>query len=281
MARQRYDVGSKWLLQHHGKAALLLGGIEGVRSYKPLTTEIVQSKKIPDGLLEVYLGSETKPHHVLVEVATYSEKRALRQALEDLALAYSVLKHLPELLMLVLRPKGRFRIAGAHGEQSRLGLSRLSAEWKTVEVWNLPAEQFLAGADVGVVPLVPLMAFEGPPEPILERCRERIEREVPLSGQAELLAVAQVFLGLRFPDPDLRVLLGGRATMIESPVVQELIAESIQECILEVLKDRFGSVPRNVVKLLRAELKEKKLRKWNVLAAKCADLEEFREALLK
>ena len=53
--------------------------------------------------VQVFLEGEKKPHHVLIEVATYPEKRAVKQALDDLALAYSVLGHLPELLMLVLR----------------------------------------------------------------------------------------------------------------------------------------------------------------------------------
>jgi hypothetical protein len=40
-------------------------------------------------------------------------------------------------------------------------------------LWTLPAEEMLASPDVGVVPLVPLMAFEGPRDPLLRRCRER------------------------------------------------------------------------------------------------------------
>lgn len=47
----------------------------------------------------------------------------------------------------------------------------------SVELWTLPAEQFLAQADVGVTPWVPLMHFDGPPEALLERCAEKIERE--------------------------------------------------------------------------------------------------------
>jgi hypothetical protein len=157
MARQKFDIGSKWLLQHQGKAALLLGGIKNVRSYQPMPGELAQTRRYPDGLLQVFLGNEKKPYHVLVEVATYSEKRALKQALDDLTLAYSLLNHLPELLMLVLRPKGQFRIEGRYEVESKLGLSRLTGQWKPVDLWTLPAEDFLAAADVGVVPWVPLM----------------------------------------------------------------------------------------------------------------------------
>ena len=113
MARQRYDIGSKWMLHNQGKGVLQVGGLEHVRRCEPMPGEIAQSRRYPDGLLQVFLGSDPKPHHALIEIATYPERRALKQALDDLTLAYSVLDHLPEMLMLVLRPKGQYRRAYA------------------------------------------------------------------------------------------------------------------------------------------------------------------------
>ncbi len=280
MPRPRYDMGSKWLLHNQGKGALLVGGLTDVRRYQPMPGEIVQNRKYPDGLLQVFLGSEQKPHHVLVEVATYPEKRALKQALDDLTLAYQTLGHLPELLMLILFPRGKFRIAGQHEVHSKLGLSRLSVEWKPVEVWTLPAEEFLAQGDVGVVPWIPLMQFAGPPEALLQRCAEKIERDAHPRDRADLLAVAQVLTGLRFPAPELLRFLGGEKPMIESPILQKMIATTIQELILDALTDRFGTVPVEVSEHLRKVLDEKKLRKLNRIANKCPTLEAFREALL-
>ncbi|HEY7427765.1 MAG TPA: hypothetical protein VH682_26275 [Gemmataceae bacterium] len=68
--------------------------------------------------------------------------------------------------------------------------------------------------------------------------------------------------------------------MIESLLIQKVIAESIHQDILALLKDRFDTVPRNVTKPLREILDEKKLRHLILLAAKCPDLQAFREALL-
>jgi hypothetical protein len=68
--------------------------------------------------------------------------------------------------------------------------------------------------------------------------------------------------------------------MIESPLIQELRADLLHDAILEVLKDRFGSVPRDISKRLRAILDEKKLKKLTVAAARCADLAAYHEALL-
>lgn len=280
MARQRFDMSSKWLLHNQGKGALLVGGFKGVQRVEPMPGEIVQSRKYPDGLLRVYLAGERKPCHVLIEVATYAEERARKQALDDLALAYTALGHLPDLLMLVLRPKGRFRVEGRHAVQSKRQLSRLEVEWKVVEVWNLPAAEFLTAGDVGATPWMTLMEFEGPPEQLLQRCADKIEHEASPQDRANLLAVSQVLSELRFSDPALLRLLGGQEAMIESPLLKRLVAESIHRVILDLLKERFGTVSRDVPKHLAEVLDEKKLRQLNRLAAKCRDLDAFREGLL-
>jgi hypothetical protein len=280
MPRQRFDLGSKWLPHNQGKGVLLVGGLKGVRRYQPMPAEIVQSRKYPDGLLQVFLAGDKAPHHVLIEVATYPEKRALKQALDDLTLAYSALGHLPELLMLVLRPKGRFRIGGRHQLRSKLGLSRLEAEWRAVELWTRSAEEFLSAGDVGVVPWVPLMQFDGPPEALLEQCAEKIEREAPPQDRADLLAVSQVLTELRFPHPELVGILGGQRPMIESPLLQRMMAERSQNLILAALKERFGTVPRDVTRHLRAIIDEKKLLQLIRLVVTCPDIQAFRDALL-
>jgi hypothetical protein len=68
--------------------------------------------------------------------------------------------------------------------------------------------------------------------------------------------------------------------MIESPLLQKMLAERIQKLILNALKDRFGTIPRDVTKHLREIIDEKKLERLNRVANKCADMNTFREALL-
>ena len=279
MARQRYDIGSKWMLHNQGKGVLQVGGLERVRRCEPMPGEIVQNRRYPDGLLQVFLANDPKPHYALIEIATYPERRALKQALDDVTLAYSALDQLPEMLMLVLRPKGRFRIAGTHTIQSKLRLSRLQVEWRTVELWTLSAAEFLAAGDVGVIPWVPLMQFDGPAQSLLERCADKIERVAPAKERADLLAVAQVLSGLRFPQLDLFQIFGGERTMIESPVLQKMMAQRSHDLILDVLKERFHLVPRDVAKQVRAIVDEKKLRQLNRVAVTCGDLDTFRAAL--
>jgi hypothetical protein len=280
MARQRFDISSKWLVQNQGKGTLLVGGLEGVSRTEPMPGEVIQNRRYPDGLLQAFLGTDPKPRHVLIEIATYPERRALTQAIDDLALAYSALGHLPELLLFVLRPKGKFRIDGKHTVQSELGTARLTADWHTIELWTLRAERFLGEADVGILPWVPLMHWDGAPESLLERCAARIEKEARPKDRIDLLVVSQVLAGLKFPSLDLFSFFGGHNAMIESPLIQKFVAEHDHGLILAILEARFETVPRDVTKSLRAETKEKKLKKLVVLAAKCRNMEAFQEALL-
>lgn len=68
----------------------------------------------------------------------------------------------------------------------------------------MPAEPLLASGDPGLRLWVPLARFGGPPEPMLQRCREVIEREEDPDERSTLLALAQV------------TIFGGRSAMIES-----------------------------------------------------------------
>jgi hypothetical protein len=69
--------------------------------------------------------------------------------------------------------------------------------------------------------------------------------------------------------------------MLESPLLQKMLAEQLHKAIKIILKARFGATPRNVTGPLREILNERKLIKLNGVAAKCRDLEAFRQALLK
>jgi hypothetical protein len=59
-----------------------------------------------------------------------------------------------------------------------------------------------------------------------------------------------------------------------------MMAGRSHDIILDVLKARFGTTPRDVTKRLREIIEEKKLRQLSRVAAVCPDLDAFREALL-
>jgi hypothetical protein len=98
--------------------------------------------------------------------------------------------------------------------------------------------------------------------------------------RADLLAVSQVLGELKFPLPLLAEIFGGQKTMFESPLLTKMIADRFHKAIEKVLKARFGSVPRDVTRMLREILDEERLTDLTVLAAQCPDLKAFRESLL-
>jgi hypothetical protein len=67
--------------------------------------------------------------------------------------------------------------------------------------------------------------------------------------------------------------------MIESPLLQKLIAGKLPGAILEALKTQFGPVPRDVTRLPRTVLNHGKPIKLAGVAATVPDLDAFREAL--
>jgi hypothetical protein len=268
------------LLKQHGSAIFILASVPGVRRCKALQAELVQPRQLPDGLLEVLFRGQKKPDQVLVEVATYPEKRVLQQVSDDLKLASLHLHKLPDLVTLVLCPKGQFRLTGRHEERSPLGWCKETVEWKVVELWELDAEPLLTVEDAGVLPWAVLTRYAGPPEALLKKCRERIEQLARPSEQTDLLAVAQVLARLRFKDPELLALLGGRRVMMESPLIKEIQAETRQEDILRLLENRFGTIPLEITSHLRKILSEKKLKALFDYACVCPHVEAFRDKLL-
>jgi hypothetical protein len=274
-----YDRSSKWLIDHHGDSILRLGGVANICSWRAIYTEMVQPKQIPDGLIEVQFTDRVDSALFLVEISTYPRRVNYEQALRDCMFVFLDRKLLPELLTVVLRPEGNQQVTEEHELASPLGWTRLHLQWRVVELWTLPARQLLNAGDVGLIPWVPLTQFDEPPETVLQECRDRIDRQAPASEQANLLAVTQVMSRLRYNSLDLMALFGGMQTMIESPLIQEMLAERSHEGILIALRKRFRSLPADLpvaLKRIQDPLKLRELMEW---AFDCPDLEAFRARL--
>jgi predicted transposase YdaD len=154
----------------------------------------------------------------------------------------------------------------------------------------LPAEELLALGDVALLPWVPLAKLSGPPDRIVERCKARIDHEVPSPERQDLLTVAQFLLRLRYDKetvPRLQELLGGREAMLESPLYQEIVEEArregetraMQRDILDLLEIRFGPEAKDLEVELNA-IAFDRLRELHRLAATSRNLASFRKRLL-
>ena len=280
---QEYDKSSKWLIQKHGDSILRLAGVRGIRWWKPLQAELIQSRRLPDGLIEAKLHGKAKPARFLLEISTYPYRRLSKQAVEGALLTYLSQGELPEVLTLILHPGGRKRVAGAADMASPQGWTRLHLEWKAIEMWTIPAADLLAADDIGLIPWVALAKIDGPPEPVFRECRARIDRDAPPADRENLLAVTQFLARLNYNDPRLFQVLGGNKAMIESPLLKELMAENTrktkQAAILVVLRGRFGSPARALRPALKAIADDKTLEKLLGESGRCADLESFKKML--
>lgn len=274
-----YDKSSKWLIQHHGDSILRLAQVRDIESWRALQADLVQPRQLPDGLLEARIRGQAEAHLFLVEVATYPERRLVEQVFGDAALAWLNRRVLPEVLVLVLHPKGMVQAVDSADLQSPLGWTLWQARWRVVELWTIPAEQLLAANEPGLVPWVPLAQINGPPDPIFQQCRDLIDRHAPPHAQANLLAVTQVLAKLRYNDPRLLTILGGRKAMIESPLIQELVAEARHRDIVRFLRARFGAVPPDLGAALQSVQDETKLDELVDWASRCPGLDEFRTRL--
>lgn len=285
--RDPFDRGSKWMIGHHGDSLLRLGGATGIQSWRAVQAEVVHPRQLPDGLLEVVFADRTEPDLFLVEVVTHADQRVREQLLRDVGLVLIDRRVLPEVLTLVLHQRGNVQVGNAEELQSRLGWTGVRVSWRVVELWRLPAEQLLGAGDVGLLPWVPLTQFSEPPEVVLRQCRQRIDEQAPAEERANLLAVSQVMARLRYNDPGLLALFGGRQVFNDSPLIQELLAErqaetrskTLHESILWFLTDRFGAVPPEMADRLQAIQDEVRLKELLLWASRCPDLEAFRARL--
>ncbi len=280
---QEYDKSSKWLIQHHGDSILRLAGVDDIESWKPLQAELVQPRRLPDGLIEVRRRGESDLDLYLLEIATYPEARVVEQVVTGTALVFLDRQVVPDVLVLVLSPRGNSPSVGATTMRSRHGWTTWPLSWRTVRLWELPAQTLLAAEDVGLVPWVPLTQFDESPEAIVRECRRRIDRDAPPNEHENLLAVMQFLARLRYNDPRLFNILGGRKAMIEAPGLKEVFAEERQraqrDAIVAFLTSRFGPEAAAVEAGLTAIEDEDRLKELIKLSATCRNLKSFRKQL--
>jgi hypothetical protein len=304
----RYDRHSKWIIGQHGDSILRLGGLsDEIVKWYAAQAEIVEPTKLPDGLLEVLFTGRKGTDTFIIEIVTYADKRVFRQVQEDVALVYAQRKIIPEVLVVVLRPKGSVDIVGSHVLTSRLGWTRWETNCRVVQLWHVPEETIWSLRDPGLVRWIPLCKSDRSPEAVVDQCRETIERDALVSEQLNLLVVTQVFTWLRYQDNSLLQRLGGRKMITDSDLIQEVVEELVEErvskvveervskvveervskvelekgirenseAILAVLESRFDSLPEELLRRLRQVRDEAELKRLIRWAARCPDMVSF------
>jgi hypothetical protein len=281
--REDKDDSATWLITRHGDAILRLGGVHGFTSWRPAQTKLAHPRQQPDGLLEVTFPDQPDPDLYVIELATYPERRAEEQAVRDGVFVWLGRQVLPEVVTVVLHPKGKLEVTGEYTVTSRRGGTRLTGKWNVINLWTRSAEELLAMNDVGVIPWVPLTQSTAPPDVLLRECRERIDLQARPEERQNLLAVTQVMTRLRYNEPSLLALFGGREMIIESPLIQEILEERSREVhqgmLLRLLQKRFGQVPPEVADRVRAIQDIALLGSLMEAVVDSPDLESFRGQL--
>ncbi|QJW94323.1 RpnC/YadD family protein [Frigoriglobus tundricola] len=253
--RFQYDKGGKWLIEHHAGAILQLAGIGPVISVKAVPGELVQSRQLPDGLVEARLAGRSEPVLCLIEINTYSYASTANELLDDVLLTYLNRRVVPDVIALTLHDRGNVRVAPGVRLDSPLGYARLEAGWRLVNLWELSADRFLPLTDPGMAPWVALMKIDGPPEPVLQQCKDVIEAKTAGGDLENLRVTMQLLGGLRFDKELLKKLFARKDAMIESPVLQEWLQEqdvkTRQGVVLRKLERSFGPVPADVSAAVR------------------------------
>lgn len=136
---QDKDRVGKWLLAKHGDALLRLAGITGFTNWEYVPTEVVAPRRTLDGLFRVRYAGEREPRLVLVEIESYADSTADRQVLDDIMLVALEHRRIPEVVSLVLKPKGAVTVNGRDERVSPSGQVRLTGTWPVVRVgsWTL------------------------------------------------------------------------------------------------------------------------------------------------
>src|SRR5262249_17905556 len=114
------------MIHHHGGAILRLAGVTGFLSWRAARGEGGHPRKTPDGLLEVFYEGRAAPDRFVVEISTYPERELDEQVLRDVALVLADRRVLPEVVSLVLQPRGTYRVTGEQRVASRLGNTELT-----------------------------------------------------------------------------------------------------------------------------------------------------------
>lgn len=281
--RDAKDRSASWMIAHHGDSLVRLAGLTGFTKWQAVASRLSHPQTLPDGLLDLTFPARSQPVPVLVEVESYPDRETEEQVLRDVASVLLERRTLPEVITIVLHPKGQYRLRGEQNVQSAQGSAELRLRWRVIEMWDVAAADLLNAGDVGLMPWLPLTRTESPPEVLLQLCRERIEQQAKPKERRNMLAVAQVMCLLRYNDPDLLDLLGGAKMISEIPYIQELIAEhgreTLHSVIVDLLQTRFGSIPEELGARIRSINDRTMLQQLVRLSASCPDLTAFQQQM--
>jgi hypothetical protein len=273
------DIVSRWILGSQAGSILRLSGVTGFTGWTTSESGLTTPQRRPDGLIHVTFADDLEPVPYLIEIETYASSDADRQVYEDLLLATIDKRVVPEAICLVLRPKGNAQVRGEYSVVSRSGTSRVSANWRVINLWDLEASALLATGDAGLIPWVPLTQITGPAEITLQECRDRIERDIPPERRVNYCAATEILGRLIHPFDLLERIFSRGTEMIESPLFQDLECQANQRAIRRAMEFRFGPMPEDLLRTLKTMFEPAPLEAILNRLYQCSNYDDFRALL--
>jgi hypothetical protein len=132
----------------------------------------------------------------------------------------------------------------------------VALRYRVVRLWQVPPEQLLAGG-IGPVALAPLGAVTEAQLPgVIDRMKERLDREVAASEAEKLWSAALLLMGMRYEPAMVNNLLQGVFAMKESSTYQAILREGeaneARKMLLLMGRSQFGEPPPEAMAALDA-----------------------------
>jgi len=168
-----------------------------------------------------------------------------------------------------------------------LDLTVVDFSYCLINLEEIAGRELLYRGPVGLLPLVPLMRQDDPPETVLEKCAERIGKEVAADDEKSVLYVALAALSsLRFSKELILRVLG--VSRLENLPLFDGIREEWEargetrgelkgklEMLLDLVEARFGQVPDELKNRLKALKDHEQIKKAMRKAVSAETIEEY------
>ena len=285
---QEYDLVLKALAERFPAHFVeLIRGIL-VQEVRRVEKEAVATKRESDILFEVREGDYE--YLMAVEMQVRPDQEMPRRLLE-----YTAMQHREfgkPIYPVVINLTGRQRQESVY-KFDCLDLTVVTFCYRLVNLTDLPGRKFLRCGPVGIIPLVPLMRHEEPPEEVLEKCAERVE-EAPTAWQPDLYLGLALLASLRFSkEIILRIIEVSKmeASPLFDDIREKWIDQGLQQglqrgsreerikAILEALEENVGYYPKDLEDRLRVIQDMDILKVLFRRAVKAKSLIEFMSAL--
>jgi hypothetical protein len=284
----RYDQAAGYLLVRVG--ALLFSWLlrlttEQVRFERWLSAKLTlpgTPERLCDAIAELSdLEHGGRPFAALLEIQTIPDATMPGRLMLAGGLLWLTVKPTPlpgdryELVGIVINLTG----TGDAARRCLLGTAEWTLRPVEVNVASLNAGDVLDGIEAGTVPrevlaLIPLMQ-RGEEEGIIQRWRQIVDAEPDPYRRADY-SLASLFAERMDRRAAWQTALEG-ISMIESPLIAELLAKTKADSLLRVLRKRYRELPEELVAALRACTEGGQLDRWLDTALDAPTLEQFRQ----